>query len=78
LISRQKLTGWVLVVVSTLFIVYFLKVRLLSAGPALEKADWLKFFGSIVTLMLGTANVRLAAMRERNRHAPPALRSRTE
>jgi hypothetical protein len=26
-----------------------------------------RFIGSIVTLMLGTANVRLAAMRERNR-----------
>jgi hypothetical protein len=67
LISRQKLIGWVLIVVSAAFILYFLKVRLLSAGPALERADWLRFFGSILTLMLGTANVRIAAMRERNR-----------
>ena len=67
MIGRQKIVGWVLVVVSTLFIVYFLKARLLASGPALEKAEWLRFIGAIVTLMLGTANVRLAAMRERNR-----------
>jgi hypothetical protein len=67
LISRQKLIGWVLIVVSAAFIVYFLKARLLSAGPPLERVDWVRFIGSIVTLMLGTANVRLAAMRERNR-----------
>jgi hypothetical protein len=65
LISRQKIVGWVLIVVSALFIAYFLKVRLLSTGPALERADWVRFIGSIVTLMIGTANVRIAAMRER-------------
>ena len=67
MISRQKLVGWILIVVSAAYIVYFLKVRLLSSGPALERADWLRFIGSIVTLMLGTANVRLAAMREHKR-----------
>jgi hypothetical protein len=67
LISRQKVIGWVLIVVSAAFIVYFLKARLLAAGPPLERADWVRFIGSIVTLMIGTANVRLAAMRERNR-----------
>jgi hypothetical protein len=67
LISRQKLIGWVLVVVSVAYIAYFLKTRMLSPGPVLEKAEWLRFIGSIVTLMLGTANVRLAAMRERSR-----------
>jgi hypothetical protein len=66
-ISRQKIVGWIIIVVSTLYLVYFLKTRLFSPGPALEKADWLRFIGSIITLMLGTANVRLAAMREQNR-----------
>jgi hypothetical protein len=65
LISRQRVIGWLLIVVSAAFIVYFLKVRLLSAGPPLERADWVRFIGSIVTLMLGTANVRLAAIRQR-------------
>ena len=69
MISRQKIVGWVLVVVSSLFIVYYLKARLLVAGPPLEKAEWLRLIGSVVILMLGTANVRLAAMREHNRKA---------
>jgi hypothetical protein len=68
-ISRQKLVGWILVIVSALFLVYFIKARLLVAGPPLEKAEWLRLIGSIVTLMLGTANVRLAAMREQSRKA---------
>ena len=69
MISRQKIVGWVLVVVSSLFIVYYLKARLLVAGPPLERAEWLRLIGSVVILMLGTANVRLAAMREHNRKA---------
>jgi hypothetical protein len=68
-ISRQKIVGWILVIVSSLFIVYYLKARLLVAGPPLEKAEWLRLIGSVVILMLGTANIRLAAMREQNRKA---------
>jgi hypothetical protein len=66
-IDRQRLIGWILIVVSTAFIAYFLKVRLFGTGPALEKKEWVQFIGSIVVLMLGTMNVRLAAMRERRR-----------
>ena len=69
--DRQKITGWILVVVSTAFILYFLKVRLFGSGPALEKKEWVQFIGSIVILMLGTINVRLAAMRERRRRGLP-------
>ena len=36
-------------------------------GPALERKEWFQFIGSIVLLMIGTANVRFAAMRERQR-----------
>jgi len=66
-IDRQKITGWVLVVVSTAFIAYFLKVRLFEPGPPLQGKEWVQFIGSILILMLGTMNVRLAAMRERKR-----------
>jgi hypothetical protein len=66
-ISRQKLVGWILIIVSAAFIAYFLRVRLFSPGPILEKKEWVQFIGSIVILMLGTINVRLAAMRERRR-----------
>ena len=67
MIDRQKFVGWILIVVSTAFIAYFLKVRVLGPGPVLEKKEWVQFIGSIVILMIGTMNVRLAAMRERRR-----------
>jgi hypothetical protein len=67
LISRQKVVGWLLVVMSIGYLVYFWKVKLLGTGPALEKADWLRLIGFLVLLVIGTINVRLAAMRERNR-----------
>ena len=71
MIDRQKLVGWILVVVSAAFIAYFIKVRILETGPAIEKKEWVQFIGSIVILMLGTMNVRLAAMRERRRRGSP-------
>jgi hypothetical protein len=66
--SRQKVVGWLLIVMSVAYLVYFWKVKLLATGPALEKADWLRAIGCLVLLVLGTINVRLAAMRERNRN----------
>jgi ammonia channel protein AmtB len=71
MISRQKLVGWILIVVSVAYIVYFLRVRLFTPGPILEKKEWVQFFGSIVVFMLGTINVRLAAMRQRRREGLP-------
>jgi hypothetical protein len=70
-ISRQKVIGWVLIVVSAAYIAYFLRVRLFTPGPLLEKKEWVQLVGSIVVLMLGTINVRLAAIRERNRRGWP-------
>ena len=73
--SRQKLIGWVLIIVSVAYISYFLKVRLLGSGPALEKKEWVQFIGSVLIFMLGTINVRMAAMRRRRRDGLP--RSKT-
>jgi hypothetical protein len=67
LISRQKVVGWLLIVMSIAYLVYFWKVKLLATGPALEKADWLRAIGCVVLLMIGTINIRLAAMRDRHR-----------
>jgi len=67
MISRQKIIGWMLVVVSVGYIAYFLKVRLFTPGPIIEKKEWVQFVGSFVILMLGTINVRMAAMRARQR-----------
>ena len=65
--DRQKRTGWVLIAVSAAYLVYFVKVRLFSAGLPIERKEWIYFAAMIAILMLGTANVRLAAMRERRK-----------
>lgn len=65
--DRQKRTGWLLVAVSAVYLVYFVKMRLLTAGLPIEKREWIYFAGMILILMLGTANIRMAAMRERNK-----------
>ncbi len=65
--TRQKLVGWILIVMGTGYLVYFLRVRLLTPGPILEKKEWINFFGSLLGIFLGTINVRMAAMRERRR-----------
>ncbi|MCC6775065.1 MAG: hypothetical protein IT537_00250 [Hyphomicrobiales bacterium] len=70
MISRQKLIGWILIAASVAYIVYFLKVRLLTPGPLLEKKEWVQFIGSFVILMLGTINVRMAGMRQRGEKLP--------
>jgi hypothetical protein len=67
MISRQQIVGWILIVVSVAYIAWFLKVRLFEVGPVVEKKEWVQFIGSFVILMLGTINVRMAAMRERRR-----------
>ena len=69
--DRQKRTGWLLVAVSTLYLIWFLKVRLFSAGLPIERREWIYFAGMIVILMLGTANIRMAAMRERRSAEQP-------
>ena len=77
MISRQKIVGWVLVIVSIGYIAYFLRVRLFAPGPMIEKKEWVQFIGTFVILMLGTINVRLAAMRERRRKGLPYSTHRT-
>jgi uncharacterized membrane protein len=71
MISRQKVVGWILIIVSIAFIAWFVRVRLLDVGPAVEKKEWVQFIGSVVILVLGTINVRMAAMRERRRKGSP-------
>ena len=69
--NRQKLVGWTLIIFGGLYAVYFLKVRLLTAGPVIEKKEWVQFIGMIVLAMIGTMNVRLAALRDQKRKSGP-------
>src|SRR5260221_14039768 len=70
-LSRQKLVGWILIVVSVAYIAYFLRVRLFTPGPVLERKEWGQFIGSFRVPMGGTLNARLAAAPGRRRQAPP-------
>jgi hypothetical protein len=68
-IDRQRIVGWILIAVSVAYLAYFWKVRLFEPGPEIARKEWFSVITSIVVLMIGTANVRLAAMR-RNRRGP--------
>jgi hypothetical protein len=57
----------VLVTVSAAYIAYFLRVKVLMPGPLLTGKDWFNLITAVAVLIVGVANVRLAAMRERNR-----------
>jgi hypothetical protein len=65
--DRQSRTGWLLIIISALYLVWFFKVRLLAEGLPIEKKEWVYFVGMSVCLMLGTANVRMAAGRAEKR-----------
>jgi hypothetical protein len=66
-ISRQKLTGWILIAVPGALLIYFLKTRLLAPGPLIDRQEWMQVFSYVVLLMMGTINVRMAVQRERKR-----------
>ena len=71
MISRQKLVGWIIIIVSVAYIAYFLRVRALGSGPMLERKEWVYFILSFGGIMLGTINVRMAAMREQRQRRGP-------
>ena len=70
--NRQKIVGWVLIVVSAVYLAYFWRVKVMTAGPLLTGKDWFNLITAVGCLIIGIANVRLAAMRERNRRPGPS------
>jgi hypothetical protein len=64
-ISRQKLIGWILIVFGGVYIAYFLRTRLFVPGPLVERREWFNLIGCVLLVMIGTINVRMAAMRAR-------------
>ena len=67
--DRQSRTGWLLIIISAVYLVWFFKVRLLAEGLPIERKEWFYFIGMSICLMLGTANVRMAALRAEKRKA---------
>jgi hypothetical protein len=72
-LGRQKRTGWLIIAVSVFYIVYFLKGRLLAPGAPIQTKEWVWFTLSFVGIMLGTVNIRMAEMRERNQKTLPLI-----
>ena len=70
---RQKRTGWTLVVVGVGYILYFLKARLFAAGAEITNKEWFYFGAMLVLIMLGTINIRMAEMKERNQKTMPLI-----
>ena len=62
IISRQKITGWVIVIFAVGYLAYLWKVRMF-ASPPMDRKEWIYFFGMIGLVMLGTINIRMANMR---------------
>ena len=71
--ARQGRTGWTLVVVGTGYILYFLKARLFLEGPPITNKEWFTCVGMLVLIMLGTINIRMAEMKERNQQTMPLI-----
>ena len=65
MIDRQKLIGWIILAWSGGYIFYLLKARLLVVGPPIERREWVYLIMSLVGLVLGTLNVRMATARLR-------------
>ena len=65
--SRQKITGWIMVIVSVGYLAYFWRIKVMEPGPLLTRRDWFNLITALVVLFIGIINVRLAAMREQNR-----------
>ena len=71
--SRQRRTGWLILTVSVIYILYFLKARLFAGGVPVMTKEWVYFALSLVGIMIGTINIRMADMRERNQQSMPLV-----
>ena len=48
-------------------------MRLFGVGPEISRKEWFYFFAMFGGLILGTINVRMAEMRERNQKTLPLV-----
>ena len=71
--GRQRRVGWLIIGLSVFYILYFLKARLFAGGNPIMTKEWVYFVLSFVGIMLGTVNVRMADMRERNQQTMPLV-----
>jgi uncharacterized protein involved in response to NO len=70
--NRQRIVGWVLIIASAAYLLYFWRIKVMAAGPLLSGRDWFNVITAGACLIIGTANVRLAARRDRDRLRGPS------
>ena len=70
---RQKRTGWILVAVGLGYLLYFFKARLFAAGVDITGREWFYVIANTVLIVLGTINIRMAEMKERNQKTMPLI-----
>ncbi len=70
-LTRQGRTGWLLIAVCVVYILYFIKGRLLVGGDPIKTKEWVFFGLSFAGIMIGTINIRMAEMRLRNQEFLP-------
>jgi hypothetical protein len=71
--GRQRRIGWLIIALSVFYILYFLKARLFAGGDPIKTKEWVYFWLSFGGIILGTINVRMAEMRERNQRPLPLI-----
>jgi hypothetical protein len=71
--TRQKRIGWLIIIISVGYALFFIKARLFGAGPEITRKEWFYFLLTFVGIMLGTINVRMAEMKERNQKVLPLV-----
>ena len=71
--TRQRRTGWLILTISVIYILYFLKARLFAGGVPVATKEWVYFALSFVGIMIGTINIRMADMRERHQQTMPLV-----
>jgi hypothetical protein len=71
--TRQKRTGWTLVIVSVGYLLYFFKARLFDTGPEITRKEWFYCIAMLVLMILGTINIRMAEMKERHQKLMPLV-----
>jgi len=72
-LGRQKRTGWLIIAVSFFYIAYFFKGRLFATGVPILSREWVWLALSLIGIMIGTINIRMAEMRERNQEPLPMI-----
>ena len=72
-LNRQKRIGWLIIIISVGYLLIFFKTRLIAAGAEISRKEWIYFALTFVGIAIGTINVRMAEMRERNQKVLPLV-----